>query len=208
MDVIKLARIDLSSSERVEHERIVRVGTVGYMNVSLHRSLRIAEMKNGFSSSRAAAQEHSLTRKRRFCNPDTAPAGRQMQRFMSPRWGLTSDKNHPSPTLAHGATFLPRSAAIPPRTRCRSNALLPATPLQQREPAGSHCSLAASRQDPRPPSTRPAPTAPDPKHLAQLRESLPRPSLPIGSAFLPLATRDTREAQLSAVRDPDIHCAS
>src|SRR3989442_15702023 len=102
MDVIELARIDLSSGERVEHERIVRVGTVGYVNVSLHRSLRIAEMKNGFSSS--------------------------------------------------------RSAAIPPRTHCRSNALLPATPLQQREPAGSHCSLAASRQDPRPPSTRPAPT--------------------------------------------------
>src|SRR5437667_1289007 len=107
MDVIKLARIDLSSSERVEHERIVRVGTVGYMNVSLHRSLRIAEMKNGFSSSREAAQEHSLTRKRRFCNPDTAPAGRQMQRFMSPRWGLNSDKKHPPHACAWGYVLAP-----------------------------------------------------------------------------------------------------
>src|SRR6266566_8907183 len=102
MDVIKLARIDLSSSERVEHERIVRVGTVGYMNVSLHRSLRIAEMKNGFSSSREAAQKHSLTRKRRVCNPDAAPAGRQMQAVSVAPLGLELRQKTPHPRLRVG----------------------------------------------------------------------------------------------------------
>src|SRR5437870_8083453 len=112
--------------------------------------------------------------------------GSDAEQWILPGYFCASPKSRPAHCQSAGS-FLPRLR-------------------RQSEPVASQGGPAVSRQDPPPPGSRRAPMASHPRHAVHQRESSPHLFLPIECVFPPLSTLDTKEAQLSAVPDPDIDC--